>query len=142
MYAPISMILSVGLLASNVVAAPDMNGKCKAHIKQSKANWIDWVEIFDPSGTSIGNSWGDSRYPNGARGSDRLDIALNGKPHRLVIIGPTEEQGKNGKNNNVGLSYAGSYYMAEDCSIGGWDLSLDSRMVYTTQRDMDCYFTC
>ncbi|KAL9567463.1 hypothetical protein ACKAV7_008413 [Fusarium commune] len=148
MYAPISMILSVGLLASNVAAAPNTNGKCRAHIKQSRSNWIDRVEIFDPSGTSIGNSWGDSRYTSksGARASDKMDISMKGKEWRLVI-GGHEEWGANTNENDLYVEYGGHKYESNKdshCSVGGWDgyWGLLGGSPDKVHRQMDCYFEC
>ncbi|KAL9561232.1 hypothetical protein ACKAV7_014587 [Fusarium commune] len=157
MYAPISMILSVGLLASNVAAAPDTKGKCRVHIRQSATNWIDWVEIFDPSGTSIGNSWDDPRYnsKSGARASDKMDIGMTGKEWRLVITGHDEETGRYYSLWDLDLEYSGHKYESKKnshCSVGGWDNTKGApagnlkhtanSLFESIHRDMDCYFEC
>ncbi|KAF7556315.1 hypothetical protein G7Z17_g1566 [Cylindrodendrum hubeiense] len=156
MYTPVSLILSVGLLASNILAAPvpepDTNGKCRVHIKQSATNWIDWVEIFSTDGGSIGNSWGDPRYPEGARASDNMDITLKGKDDLITFGGHNDALGRNWEWD-LYFYYRGQRYGTKEgnCNVGGWDdakgaekeLRLTAPSLFASiHRDMDCYFTC
>ncbi|KAL9570455.1 hypothetical protein ACKAV7_005386 [Fusarium commune] len=154
MYALISMILPVGLLASIVIAAPDTNGKCRVHITQSASNWVDRVEIFDKSGTSIGNSWGDSRYKSGACAKAKMDLDMIGKGGRLLMTGYGEYEAREFFMWDLNLEYNGHNFTSRndaDCFVGGWDDTKGARknLHYTSwslylsiYRQMDCFFEC
>lgn len=168
MYFSTSLLVSaVAVIIPSATAVPmpapqkeNVSGMCRVHIKQSATNWIDRVEVFNPSGASISKSWTDPKYRDGARAKAGMALQLAGYPHTVVIGGGSFEEGKS-QIWNVFAKYGGDTATTGSnmdeagtsarCSVGGWDNTHGGTPDLTTtivayydsiHRQMDCYVKC